>query len=235
MCTSSFLEDAEGILTRSSLHKLIGVLGSSALMALTGACSPTHPSTLTQSSPSVPRRSTTVAATPVTGEPSAHPTETAGTGGTVTVTVSGLPSDPVLAPGGKALPFTVTIANPGPTAYADTSLVVSMGHCSCVDTPTSEAPQGTLQEWSPATGTWDSVRYVTEGTGMDFISRPQLTALSLGPGTSSSFTFRVRFKATQPNPVHKGQVMLDATLLSRAQQLLSPSSAASATFQVEAH
>ncbi|MGR6968297.1 hypothetical protein ACU639_01585 [Streptomyces cynarae] len=151
------------------------------------------------------------------------------------MTISGLPSDAVLAPGGKALPFTVTIANPSPTTYADTSLVVSTGHCSCVDTPTGEAPQGTLQEWRPATGTWDNVRYVTEGTGMDFISRPQQTALSLGPHTSSSFTFRVRLNATQSTPVHEGQLMLDATLLSREQQLLSPSSAASATFRVAAH
>ncbi|MEV6740753.1 hypothetical protein AB0N14_28905 [Streptomyces sp. NPDC051104] len=141
----------------------------------------------------------------------------------------------MLAPGGKALHFTVAIANPNLTTHADTSLVVSMGHCSCVDTPTGEAPQGTLQEWRPATGTWDSVQYVTEGTGMDFLSRPQQTALSLGPHTSSSFTFHVRFNATQPNPVHEGQVMLDASLLSREQRLLSPSSATSATLRVKAH
>ncbi|MFE0331925.1 hypothetical protein ACWEWI_10135 [Streptomyces sp. NPDC003753] len=76
---------------------------------------------------------------------------------------------------------------------------------------------------------------MTEGTGMDFLSRPQQTALSLGPRTSSSFTFRVRFNATQPNPVHEGQVMLDPTPLSPEQQLLSPSSATSATLRVEAH
>lgn len=133
----------------------------------------------------------------------------------LTVSITGLPNRPTLAPGGPALVFTVNVRNGTSLTYRDIAPVVALAHCTCVSTAAQPAPAGTLQEYSLATGKWRTVSYDRVGTGMDYLNVIQQTPLTLRPGATLSFTFRVRLRvvAHQPVAVHVGQTGLLVTVV----------------------
>ena len=134
----------------------------------------------------------------------------------LTVSITGLPSRPALAPGASALVFTVNIRNQTSRTYSDITPVVAVEHCTCVSTTTAQpAPAGTLQEYSLATGKWRTVSYDRVGTGMSYLNVIQQAPLTLHPGATLSFTFRVRLRvaAHQPDVVHAGQTGLLVTVV----------------------
>jgi hypothetical protein len=131
----------------------------------------------------------------------------------VQVVISGLPGKPTLTPGGPALTFTVTLHNVSGSAYRDITPVVSMGHCACTGGPIAMAPQGTLQERDPVTGSWHAVRYDPEGGGTDFLLVVQQPGISLPAGGSASFLFRVAFTRRQQRPLQAGTTAIDVSVV----------------------
>jgi hypothetical protein len=133
----------------------------------------------------------------------------------LTVSITGLPSRLALAPGGPALVFTVNIRNGTRRTYSDITPVVALEHCTCVSTAAQPAPNGTLQEYSLVTGKWRTVSYDRVGTGMDYLNVVEQAPLTLHPGATLSFTFRVRLVAAtrQPLAVHAGRTGLLVTVV----------------------
>jgi hypothetical protein len=155
-------------------------------------------------SPGSPDSTPTPAAQPPTSAPSA---------------VAALPTTQILAgsgtslsPGGPALEFTVTITNGTASPIRDFTLVVSMGHCSCIQAPTSPMPAGTMQMWDAGRGKWQSVPYVTEGTGMDFLAGYLVPPFDFARGARITYQLRVALNAAQSATVVNGQATIDVTL-----------------------
>jgi hypothetical protein len=73
------------------------------------------------------------------------------------------------------------------------------------------SPLGTLRVWDAATHTWHRVRYVTQGTGMDYLQETQLPAFGLAPGATASTTYRLALKPTQER-LYPGSSIIDVTL-----------------------
>ncbi len=185
-----------------------------AVVTLAG-CSASAPSSPATSAPATSAPATSSApalTTPAPGSPAATRTPS----GYLTVTIGGLPRHPMLAFGGAALRFTVTLRNGTDLPYRDITPLVSIGHSTANTGPVARAPAGTLAELDPATGTWRPVVYDTEGTGMDYIlaNIVQQPAFTLGPGQSASFTFKVAFSAHQgPMWLPAGQTPIDVTVI----------------------
>lgn len=145
-------------------------------------------------------------------EPSGAPLAT-------TITATGSTS---LKLGGPAVEFTVTIKNNLASTVSDLAPVVSMSHCSCsTSTGLPLMPQGTLELWDAASGTWKSVTYDREGSGMDFITVSPVSAFDLAPGQTVSFKFRVALNASQTVPVQNGSASVDVTLVHLPNRTLS--------------
>jgi hypothetical protein len=136
-------------------------------------------------------------------------------------------------PGGRALTFTVGLRDTSSRAYHDITLVVSIGHCACTNTPLSLAPAGTLLERDPVTGIWHRVSYSREGSGTEFLRAVQQPGFTLQPGTRASFTFRVAFKARQRPRLQAGTSAIDISVVQLpAHTAIGTVPAASARIQV---
>jgi len=133
----------------------------------------------------------------------------------VTVSITGMPSQPALAPGGPSLEFTVDIKNGSHRAYHDITPVVAIDHCTCVSTAMQRAPKGALQEYTLVGGKWRTVYYNTIGTGTAYLNVVEQAPVTLNPGATLSFTFRVRLygAARQAHAVHAGQTGLLVTVV----------------------
>lgn len=193
-----------------SARLTVAVSGSvcAALIALAG-CSASAPGSPAASATSAPAAS-------VTSAPAASATSAPAPSGYLTVTIGGLPSHPVLVFGGAALQFTVTLRNATNHPYRNITPLVSIGHSTAGTGPVRIAPAGTLAELDAATGTWRPVFYDREGTGTDWwmghiVQQP---AITLNPGRSVSFTFKIAFSAGQ-GPLWRpsGQTPIDVTVI----------------------
>jgi hypothetical protein len=155
----------------------------------------------------------TSAATVAPAATGSRSSKSAATG--ITVTVSGLPDQPTLAIGGSPLQFTVNITNGTSHSYDDVTPVIAMAHCTCSSSPIGRAPAGTLQEFSFVTGKWRTVDYNTVGSDKAYLNVVEQSPVELNPGSTVSFTFRVKFSAAarQPNQVHAGQAGLLVTVV----------------------
>ena len=220
------------VLTGSVCIAVMALAGCSSGTPAAPVVSPAAPSGST-AAPSVsnaaPSASTVAPVDSTAAAPSVAPSASTGV---LTAAISGLPAAPVLTFGGQSAKFTVTLRNGSGSTYRDITPLVSIGHCSCNTSPASPAPAGTLQELNPSTGNWRPVSYVTEGTGMDYLlaSTVQQPPITLAPGATASFTFRVALDplADQSPTERAGQTSVDITLVrmpSRA--LLGPSPTAS--------
>jgi hypothetical protein len=129
------------------------------------------------------------------------------------VSITGLPPWRQLAPGGRALTFTVSVRNTGSHAYQDITLVISMGHCACTNTKLALAPEGTLRERDPATGIWRRVPYNREGSGTKFLRVVQQPGFTLKPKARASFPFRVAFSARQEPRFQAGASAINITVV----------------------
>lgn len=208
-----------------------GPAANPALAAPSASTAAPSPSTAAPSASSAAPSVGTAAPSASTAATAASVSPSAGTGG-LTAAISSLPAAPVLAFGGQPAKFTVTLRNGSGSTYRDITPLVSIGHCSCSTSPAAVAPAGTLQELDPSTGSWRPVTYVTEGTGMDYLlaSTVQQSPITLAPGATASFTFRLALAplADQSPTERAGQTSVDVTLVrvpSRA--LLGPSPTAS--------
>ncbi|MBS2965046.1 hypothetical protein KGA66_18460 [Actinocrinis puniceicyclus] len=97
--------------------------------------------------------------------------------------------------GGSAIEFTVGVTNESNDTIRNITPVVSLGRCTCVNTPLPIMPPGVLQRWDSAGGTWKTQFYDTEGSGMDFVLSPgvvQVPPFDLGPGQSVTFRYRLQ-------------------------------------------
>jgi len=130
------------------------------------------------------------------------------------VAIGGLSATTVTI-GGNEIEFTVTIANPTADTFRNIAPVVSTGHCTCADTPVPTAPDGTLK-WRQADGSWKTVQYVQEGSGMDYVNADQVPGLTLTPGATASYTFRMGFRAAQQPSYHNGRSSIDVTMVGLA-------------------
>lgn len=207
-------------------HRLaIAVFGSAcaALIVLPG-CSASTPKSpaATPTATASPPATSAAATSPSATSPSATspqvtsiPSSATPGSGSLTVTITGLPGHPALAPGGAPLQFTVTLRNATDHTYRNITPLVSIGHCTCNSSPAEMAPFGTLAERDPATGNWRPVFYDAEGTGMDYIlgNIVQQPAFTLRPAATASFTFRVGFTAKQRTSLHGGQTAINVTVV----------------------
>ncbi len=136
----------------------------------------------------------------------------------LTVSITGLPTRLALAPGGPALVFTVNIRNGTSRTYREITPVVALEHCTCVSTTAQSTPAGTLQEYSLATGEWRSVSYDRVGAGTGYLNVIEQSPLTLAPGATLSFTFRVSLRAAahQPSAVQAGRTGLLVTVVRRS-------------------
>jgi hypothetical protein len=186
----------------------ISALGLGIGLAMT-ACSSASPS---GASPAASSKQPTAPSSAVATSASPSPAVS----GRLTVAISSVAADPALIFGGQPLTFTITLQNGSGSTYRDISPLVSIGHCSCNPSPVSLAPRGTLAELDSSTGNWHPVAYVTEGTGTDFLlGSPQQPPLTLAPGATASFTFKLAFAplADQSPTERAGQTSVDVTIV----------------------
>jgi hypothetical protein len=189
-------------------------------LALT-ACSPTAATGATGASPTATAAPITQPATPqaTVGTPAATPgggastpaASTPASGGALTVAFSGLGAHPVLTPGGAALDFEVTVHNGSGTGYTDIQPLISMGHCSCGGGGAAMMPQGTLKLWNTASGSWQTIPYDAEGTGMDFSFVDQISGVALAAGADETFRYQVAL-SKPAHPVSNGSGTIDVTV-----------------------
>lgn len=218
------LRRPKGMITLSRLPFTLSSGVCTAILALAGCSSSTPGSHVGNSAPTTPSASTPAPSTagsspavsstlaPSTAAPSSAP----GTG-RLTVTVSGLPANPVLVFGGQPAKFTVTLRNGSGSTYRDITPLVSIGHCTCSTSGAELAPAGTLAELDSSTGNWRTVFYDREGTGMDWLlgNIVQQSPFTLAPGAMASFTFKLAFAplADQSPAEHAGQTSIDVTIV----------------------
>lgn len=118
---------------------------------------------------------------------------------TATITANG---STTLHLGGSAIQFTVTVSNNSGDTLRNIAPIVSLGHCTCSNTPTGMMPLGQLQLRDASTGAWKTVFYDAEGTGMDYLlswSAVPVPAFDLNAGQSVAFTFQVRLDPASAN------------------------------------
>jgi hypothetical protein len=193
---------------------LAGCAASTPSSPATSAPATSAPAVTATPAPATPAPATPAPATPAATTSPRGPAATAP--GYLTVTIGGLPTHPTLAFGGEPLQFTVTLRNATDHPYRDITPLVSIGHSTANTSPVEIGPQGTLAELDPATGTWRPVFYDREGTGMDYIMANivQQPALTLNPGASVTFTFKMAFSADQgPLWRSSGQTPIDVTVI----------------------
>lgn len=158
---------------------------------------------------------TGAAASPARTEVPQSATGATATSKGLTVTITGLPARPALSPGGAPLEFTVEITNRTHRAFREVTPVVAVEHCTCINTADQPAPKGVLQEYLLAAEKWQTVSYDTMGIGLDYLNVVEQPPLTLNPGATLSFTFRVRLRtaAHQPLTVHAGETGLLVTVV----------------------
>ena len=119
--------------------------------------------------------------------------------GAVSVTITGLPRHPSLTLGGSAATLVVTVHNGTGQVQRHIAPVVAIDHCSCSHTPVEMGPAGTLREFTA--GKWRTVTYDLEGLGMDYLSVIQQAPVTLAPGASDHFMFRLAFASEAKQPI----------------------------------
>lgn len=100
-----------------------------------------------------------------------------------------------LKPGGDPMDFTVTLTNTTPADIADVGLVVSLGHCQCGYPGASMMPAGTMRMFDPGTTAWVPVKYVAEGTGVDYIYQNLIPPFPLKKGQTITYRLQMRLEA----------------------------------------
>ena len=127
-----------------------------------------------------------------------------------------------LALGGSPLEFGVTVTNNSDDTIRNVRPIISLGHCTCVNTPVPVMPKGEMQVWSDSSSSWKTISYDAEGSGMDYLlslAADQVAAFDLQPGQSVSFKYRVQLypasqqvKLTAPYRLTNGTSSINVTL-----------------------
>ena len=104
--------------------------------------------------------------------------------------------------GGSAIEFTVAVTNNSDDTLRNLAPIVSLGHCSCTNAPVPTMPLGELRLRDASTGTWKTLFYDTEGSGMDYLlssSAVPTPPFDLQAGQSATFTFRLQLDPASAN------------------------------------
>ncbi|WP_433723785.1 hypothetical protein ACQP0C_25430 [Nocardia sp. CA-129566] len=129
----------------------------------------------------------------------------------IDVTIS--PQDPTtIRPGATPMRFTVSLANTTTTDNPEVGLVVSLGHCSCNPTPVKMMPAGSMHMLDPGTNTWQTVPYIAEGGGTDFLTRTLVAPFALAPGQTITYQLEVQLDTNQAVSIGSGNSSIDVTI-----------------------
>jgi hypothetical protein len=113
-------------------------------------------------------------------------------------------------PGGPPIRFNVTMVNNG-ADLDSVGMVVSMGHCSCSPGGAAMMPNGSMHMLDPQTNAWVSVPYVTEGTGMDYISANLVPPFPLAHDQTVSYQLEMQLDTDHDGSVKKGKSAINVT------------------------
>ncbi|WP_155948805.1 NHL repeat-containing protein [Mycobacterium sp. URHB0044] len=145
-------------------------VASIAAMASFSACSTSTPSPAPTTSPGT---STTAEAGSCEVNPSsapmpaAEPLEPVPADARISVALNGIPSGTV-KPGDAPTEVDVTLCNDSPVDYPKVGVVFVINKCSCATSPIG-LPQGTVERFDAATGSWIKLKHPIITTGMDYI------------------------------------------------------------------
>ncbi|MFJ9363293.1 hypothetical protein ACIRRA_02590 [Nocardia sp. NPDC101769] len=112
--------------------------------------------------------------------------------------------------------FTVALTNSTDGDIPQVAMVVSLGHCTCSSGMASPMPSGTMQMLDTATNTWQSVRYVHEGTGTDYQSQTLVPPFALEHGKTATYQLEMQLDTKQNFAVHEGQSAIHVTIVDAA-------------------
>jgi streptogramin lyase len=123
---------------------------------------------------------TTISSTPAAGQPgscevnpSSAPVPSAETlrpvpaVGRISVALTGITSG-TIKPGDASTEVDVTLCNNSPVDYPKVGVVLVLERCSCATSPMG-LPNGTVERFDPATGSWIKVGHPVITTGMDYL------------------------------------------------------------------
>jgi hypothetical protein len=110
------------------------------------------------------------------------------------------------------MPFSVTLVNTTAADIAQVGMVVSLGHCSCSPPGARMMPAGSMQMLDPNTNAWETVPYVAEGTGTDFLSQTLIPPFVLTQGQTMTRQLQLQLNANQNFTVSQGASAIDVTM-----------------------
>jgi hypothetical protein len=133
-----------------------------------------------------------------------------GTANGIDVTIT--PQDPTsIRPGAAPMRLTVTLANNTTTDNPEVGLVVSLGHCTCNPAPVKMMPAGSMHMLDPGTNTWQTVPYIAEGGGTDFLTRTLVAPFALAHGQTITYQLEVQLDTSQAS-ITSGESSVDVTI-----------------------
>ncbi|MEU0502650.1 hypothetical protein [Nocardia sp. NPDC005998] len=106
--------------------------------------------------------------------------------------------------------FNVTLVNTDTTDDAQVGLVVSLGHCTCNSGPLKMMPTGSMRMLDAATNTWQTVPYVAEGGGTDFLTKTLVAPFELDHGQTT--TYELELALPTDLPVNAGESAIHVTM-----------------------
>lgn len=119
-------------------------------------------------------------------------------------------SPTIVRPGAAPMRFDVTLVNTTTIDDAQVGLVVSLGHCTCNPGPLKMMPNGSMRMLDAGTNTWQTVPYVTEGGGTDFLTRALVAPFALDHGQTT--TYQLELELDADHPVDAGESAIDVTM-----------------------
>jgi hypothetical protein len=132
-----------------------------------------------------------------------------GSAGGIDVAISA-ESPTTIRPGAAPMRFNVTLVNNTDTDDAQVGLVVSLGHCTCNPGPVKIMPAGSMRMLDPGTNTWQTVPYVAEGGGTDYLTRTLVAPFTLNHGETTHY--QLELELNTDHPVEAGESAIDVTM-----------------------
>lgn len=194
----------------TTLVTVMAIAGCSSPGTTTSSGTTASSSTTTSSATTTAGSATSSSNPPVTVTVTSSPPQAQGSAGGIDVTISAQ-GPTTLRPGGAPMRFNVTLINTTSGGMARVGLVVSLGHCSCT-TGAQMMPAGSLRLLDPDTKAWQTVPYVREGTGGDFLHTTLVEPFVLEQGQNITYQLEIQLDAQQDLTVAKGDSAINVTM-----------------------
>ena len=194
----------------STVVAVLAIAGCSSPATTTGPRTSTGPVASTSSGATTTESATSSSNPPVTVTVTSSPPQAQGSAAGIDVTISAQ-SPTTLRPGGEPLRFNVTVVNTTSAGMARVGLVVSLGHCSCTR-GAQMMPTGSLRLLDPDTNAWQTVPYVREGTGGDFLHTTLVEPFVLEQGQNITYQLELMLDAQQDVPIGNGDSAINVTM-----------------------